>query len=132
LQDIHNIRIKYNEIEKPLLLSPENQQDSTHFENFVFDQAGKNSFIIEPKALSVFTKGIDRCFEFYKFDTSFHKLLRTTNIIERSFREFRTKTDEIGAFPNESAYKTLFQITINRFYTKNQTIYFLRKLKDTN
>jgi len=76
---------------------------------------------IEPKAVSVFTKGINRCFEFYNLDISFHKLIRTTNLIERSFREFRTKSGEIGAFPNEVSCCTVFQITINRFHSKNQT-----------
>jgi putative transposase len=85
------------------------------------DEWTKKWNVLEPRAVSVFNKGIDRCFEFYKFDKNLHKLIRTTNLIERSFREFRTRIDEIGAFPNEIACCTLFEVTINRFHLKNQT-----------
>jgi hypothetical protein len=75
---------------------------------------------IESKAVSVCTKGIDRCFEFSKFDNSLQKLLCMPNLTKRSFRELRTKTDEIGTIPNEIACNTLFQITINWVHTKTK------------
>jgi len=37
---------------------------------------------------------------FYQLDQTLHRHIRTTNHLERLFREFRTKSDEIGAFPH--------------------------------
>lgn len=99
---------------KNIFLAPDLEEAKTRLEAWV-----KKWTETEEKAVSVFNKGIDRCFEFYSFDAGLHKLIRTTNLIERSFREFRTKADEIGAFPNELGCMTLFIVTINRFHVKN-------------
>ena len=48
------------------------------------------------------TKDVDACLTFYQFDHTLHPLIRSTNLLERFFREFRTKSDEIGAFPNDT------------------------------
>ncbi|NJR52606.1 MAG: hypothetical protein HC780_26580 [Leptolyngbyaceae cyanobacterium CSU_1_3] len=40
---------------------------------------------------------------FYQFDSTLHRHSRTTNPLEPLFREFRTKSDEIGAFSHETA-----------------------------
>lgn len=46
-------------------------------------------------------------------------LLRTNNALERLFREFRAKTDEIGAFPNEQSCLPLFYLVMQRDYAKH-------------
>jgi hypothetical protein len=43
-----------------------------------------------------------------KLDENLHCHVRTTNHLERLFREFRTKSDEIGAFPHETSCLTVF------------------------
>ena len=63
---------------------------------------------LEPDAIHAFKWGIERTFTFYELDSAYHRLSRTTNALERLFREFRAKADEIGAFPNEQSCLTLF------------------------
>jgi putative transposase len=45
----------------------------------------------EPNAIRTFLKDIVLTFSFYDLDQSLYPLLRTTNALERLFREFRTK-----------------------------------------
>jgi putative transposase len=57
---------------------------------------------LEPKAIQIFQQDFDLTLTFYQLDENLHRHVRTTNHLERLFREFRTKSDEIGAFPHES------------------------------
>jgi transposase-like protein len=74
---------------------------------------------IEPDAVRTFLNDIELTFTFYQFDDSLHHHLRTTNHLERLFREFRTKSDEIGAFPNETSCLTLFWLVVERDHAKH-------------
>lgn len=74
---------------------------------------------IEPKAVHAFKWGIHRTFSFYDFDKELHGHIRTTNHLERFFREFRNKADEIGAFPNETSCLTLFSLVMLRDHAKH-------------
>jgi len=56
---------------------------------------------LEAEVARLLTKDVDACLTFYQFEQSLHRLIRSTNLLERFFREFRTKSDEIGAFPND-------------------------------
>ncbi len=58
---------------------------------------------LESDAVRTFIKDLELTFNFYQFDTNLHSHIRTTNHLERLFREFRTKSDEIGSFPNETS-----------------------------
>ena len=60
-----------------------------------------------------------------------HRHLRTTNHLERLFREFRTKSDEIGAFPNETSCLTLFWL-LSSVTMLNMTVETMRIIHDTN
>lgn len=73
----------------------------------------------EPQAVHAFKWGINRTFSFYDFDKELHVHIRTTNHIERFFREFRNKSDEIGAFPNEASCLTLFALVMLRDHAKH-------------
>lgn len=73
----------------------------------------------EPQAVHAFLWGIEHTFTFYQFDASLHPRIRTTNLLERLFREFRAKTDEIGAFPNETSCLTLFFLVVQREHAKH-------------
>lgn len=77
---------------------------------------------LEPDAVKTFTWGINRTFEFYRLDVALHPLIRTTNLLERFFREFRTKADEIGAFPNEDSCLTLFFLVMQREHAKHDRL----------
>ncbi len=47
------------------------------------------------------------------------ELVICDNTIERFFREFRTKADEIGAFPNELMHLKLFHLLVTRNHAKH-------------
>ena len=77
---------------------------------------------IEPKAVGTFLKDVALTFSFYDFDESLYDLIRTSNALERFFREFRTKADEIGAFPNEGSCLTLFFLIVQRDHAKHDRL----------
>jgi putative transposase len=69
---------------------------------------------LEAEVLRRLSQDIETSFTFYQFDIALHTLIRSTNLLERFFREFRTKADEIGAFPNELACLTVFHLIVVR------------------
>jgi putative transposase len=75
--------------------------------------------LLEPKAMQVFQRDLQLTFTFYQFDSTLHRHIRTTNHLERLFREFRTKSDEIGAFPHETSCLTVFFLVIERDHAKH-------------
>jgi len=81
---------------------------------------------VEPKAVKNFKWGIRRCFEFYDFDKSLHRLIHSTNLLERFFREFRAKADEIGCFPNEISCSTIFHLVMVRDHAKHNRLAFAK------
>jgi transposase-like protein len=68
----------------------------------------------EAEVVRLLSKDVDLCLTFYQFDQSLHMLIRSTNLLERFFREFRTKSDEIGAFPNEVSCQVIFHLIVIR------------------
>jgi len=74
---------------------------------------------LEPRAVKAFQRHLDLTFTFYQFGTDLHHHIRTTNHIERLFREFRTKSDEIGAFPHETSCLTVFFLVVQRDHAKH-------------
>ena len=74
---------------------------------------------IEPKAVSAFARDIELTFNFYEFDPALHPRIRTSNLLERLFEEFRRKSDEVGAFPNEQSCLTLFFLVVQRDHAKH-------------
>jgi putative transposase len=66
-----------------------------------------------------FIKDVQLTFSFYQFDSDLSHHIRTTNHLERLFREFRTKSDEIGAFPNGTICLTVFWLIVERDHAKH-------------
>ena len=58
---------------------------------------------IYPKAVACLSKDIDEMLTFFDFGQPIRVKIRTTNIIERSFREVRRRTRPIGCFENDSS-----------------------------
>ena len=77
---------------------------------------------LEPKALKTFLYDIDLTFNFYDFEPSLHSLIRTSNALERFFREFRHRADEIGAFPNQDSCLTVFFLILQRDQAKHDRL----------
>jgi putative transposase len=69
---------------------------------------------LEGEVVRRLSKDVDLCLTFYQFDHTLHALIRSTNLLERFFREFRTKADEIGAFPNQLSCLVVFHLIVIR------------------
>jgi len=74
---------------------------------------------LEPEVVRVLTKDIELSLTFYQFEVSLHAHIRSTNLLERFFREFRSKADEIGSFPNELTCLTVFHLIVVRDHAKH-------------
>jgi|SRR5215216_653215 len=74
---------------------------------------------LESEVVRLLTKDIELSLTFYQFDVALHALVRSTNLLERFFREFRTKADEIGSFPNELTCLTVFHLIVVRDHAKH-------------
>ena len=59
------------------------------------------------KAVSTLTGGLDEALTYTTFPSSHHRLIRTTNGLERAFREVKRRTRVVGVFPNEQSAETL-------------------------
>jgi putative transposase len=60
-----------------------------------------------PKAVSVFEAGIEDALTYLSYPGSHHARIRTTNMLERLFREVKRRTRVVGVFPNETSAATL-------------------------
>jgi len=60
-----------------------------------------------PKAVSVFEAGIEDALIYLRYPGSHHARIRTTNMLERLFREVKRRTRVVGVFPNEASASTL-------------------------
>ena len=60
-----------------------------------------------PKAISVFEAGIGDALTYLHYPGSHHAKLRTTNMLERLFKEVKRRTRVVGVFPNETSASTL-------------------------
>ena len=60
-----------------------------------------------PKAISVFEAGIEDALSYLSFPGSHHARIRSTNMLERLFKEIKRRTRVVGVFPNETSASTL-------------------------
>jgi putative transposase len=60
-----------------------------------------------PKAISVFEAGIGDALSYLSFPGSHHPRIRSTNMLERLFKEVKRRTRVVGVFPNERSASTL-------------------------
>jgi putative transposase len=60
-----------------------------------------------PKAVAVFEAGIEDALTYLSFPGSHHTRIRTTNMLERLFKEVKRRTRVVGVFPNETSASTL-------------------------
>ncbi len=54
-----------------------------------------------PKAVAVFEAGIEDALTYLSFPGSHHTRIRTTNMLERLFKEVKRRTRVVGVFPDE-------------------------------
>jgi transposase-like protein len=60
-----------------------------------------------PKAVSVLEAGIGDSLTYLRYPGSHHARIRTTNVLERLFKEVKRRTRVVGVFPNETSASTL-------------------------
>ena len=60
-----------------------------------------------PKAVSAFEAGIEDALTHLRYPGSHHARLRSTNMLERLFKEVKRRTRVVGVFPNETSASTL-------------------------
>lgn len=60
-----------------------------------------------PKAICVFEAGIDEALIYLGYPGSHHARIRSTNMLERLFKEVKRRTKVIGVFPNETSATSL-------------------------
>lgn len=74
---------------------------------------------LEPKAVRCFVQDFDLTLNYLRVSFPHKRLIRTTNLLERFFREFRSRADEIGCFGSQAQAETLFYLIARRDKAKH-------------
>jgi transposase-like protein len=62
----------------------------------------------EERAVRCMEKDLHHCLHYYSFPNELWKKVRTTNLLERDFREVRRRTRPMGFFPHEQSAQRIF------------------------
>ncbi len=62
----------------------------------------------EERAVKCMEKDLYHCLHYYSFPKELWKKIRTTNMLERDFREVRRRTRPMGFFPHEASCQRIF------------------------
>ena len=74
---------------------------------------------LEPKAVRCFVKDLNLTFNYLRVPFARKRSIRTTNLLERFFGEFRSRTDEMGCFGSQPQAETLFYLILQREKAKH-------------
>jgi len=74
---------------------------------------------LEPKAVRCFVQDFDLTLNYLRVPFPRKNLIRTTNLLERFFREFRTRTAEMGCFGSPAQAETWFYLIWKREQAKH-------------
>ena len=74
---------------------------------------------VEPKAVRCFLKDFNLTLNYLRVSFPHKQMICTTNLLERFFREFRSRTDEIGCFASQAQTETLFYLILQREKAKH-------------
>jgi len=75
-----------------------------------------------PTACETLARHLDECLTFYRFPERHWKYIRTSNVIERSFREVKRRTRGAGRFPNEASALVMVFSLLNEERLKWQKV----------
>jgi putative transposase len=81
-------------------------------------------------AVEILVDDLEACLTFYRFPEVHWKRIRTSNVIERSFREVRRRTDVIGRFPTEKSALVLLFATLEHKRLKWQGVSMKTEIYD--
>jgi len=71
-----------------------------------------------PRAVNCLEKDFDRLIPIFDFPKNIRKMIRTTNVIERCFREVRRRLKVMGYFQNSKSCDRIIYAIFNYFNTK--------------
>jgi len=71
--------------------------------------------LLYPKAVRCICNDLEELLVFYGYEERYSKLIRTTNKIERVFKEVRRRTNNIGAFTNISSLERIIYYKFNEY-----------------
>ncbi len=78
----------------------------------LFKEAKERWVVEEERAIRCLEKDLKSCLVYYDFPESLWKTIRSTNVLERAFREIRRRTRSMGVFPNvDSANRIMYAMT---------------------
>jgi len=94
---------------KPMFAAPNRTQAINIYKSW------RQKWIVEAeRAVKCMEKDLSACLRYFEFDQSLWKSIRTTNILERAFRELRRRTRPMNLFPNaDSANRLFYGVTKN-------------------
>jgi putative transposase len=70
--------------------------------------------VLEEQAVKCLEKDLFHCLHYFSFPKNLGKRIRTTNILERTSREIRRRTNPIGVFTNaESTERIMYGVSKN-------------------
>jgi transposase-like protein len=79
-----------------------------------FREWRKKWIVLEERAVKCLEKDLFHCLHYFSFPKDLWKRIRTTNILERTFREIRRRTNPMGMFTNaESAERIMYGVSKN-------------------
>jgi len=77
-----------------------------------FKEVKKKWIVEEERAVRCLERDLMSCLVYYDFPKEMWTKIRSTNILERAFREIRRRTRSMGVLPNEgSANRIMYAIT---------------------
>jgi transposase-like protein len=74
---------------------------------------------VEPKAVRCLLKDFNLTLNYLRVPFPHKHMICTTNLLERFFREFRSRSDEIGCFASQAQAETLFYLILQREKAKH-------------
>jgi putative transposase len=77
----------------------------------VFAETWQNAY---PNAVETLGRDLSDCLTFFRFPPRHWKRLRTSNALERTFREVKRRTRVVGRFPNERSALSLVWAVLER------------------
>jgi transposase-like protein len=86
-----------------------------------------------PRAVACLERDFEKLIPFLEFPKQLHKMTRTTNVIERCFREVRRRLKVMGSFHNSKSCDRIIYTIFSYFNTKwmqsNQIINEVKNLE---
>jgi transposase-like protein len=101
-----------------VILSQSGASDIVAIEQRLLDFQQKWAFL-EPKAVRCLVKDFDLTLNYLRGPFPHKRRIRTTNLLERFFREFRSRADEIGCFGSQTQAEMLFYLILQREKAKH-------------